>query len=295
MRMIVRTALAAAALVVLAATPAWAATPSGDLQAGADGAVGPVGSTRTIYLHLSNQGPDDLPAGSVTEEFRAPAGAILIGVGGAKGGPPIPATCTWLAQDTDIQCIHQARLAVSPMSVDIELTFKIVSTITAPGLYLVACRAGLCVDPDTKNNTASIVVNGVIHGPTPTPTGTPTRSPSPSPTPSGTPSASATPSRSPSATPTRSTTPSPSRTSPSPSPSSVPTDGGAAPGAGPGDPDPGLTPPPDHHGGFGLDGIVWTVLGGTLVLAAGAALLLMRRQPSDRGEDTDDLGGLLGP
>jgi hypothetical protein len=294
MRVVLRSALAVA---VLLAVPAWAAVPSTDLQAGADGAVGPVGATRTIYLHLYNRGPQDAPANAVTEEFEAPTGAILVGVGDGKSGPPVPAGCTWIVQDTDIRCVHRARIP-SSMSADTQITIKIVSTITSPGRYLASCAAGLCVDPDSKNNSAPIVVNGVIHGPDPTPT--PTRTPSASPTPTvGT-----TPTKSPSPTPTKSPTPSAVRTtaSPSRSPSSGSTGAGPTPvdsgtgASGTGDSgEPAALPqPPDHGGDLDFTGVVWIVLGGTLVLVAGATLLLMRRPPRDAGENTDDLGDLLG-
>src|SRR5882672_2506579 len=97
---------------VACALPATAAAvPSTDLKVTADRASGTVGSIRRVDLHLYNLGPGDAPAGAITEEFRAPVGASLLGTYPVGRITPtaFPPGCTWVTKPTDIKCVRETK------------------------------------------------------------------------------------------------------------------------------------------------------------------------------------------
>src|SRR5262245_9821588 len=162
---------------------ASATTRTTDVKVTVDRATAAVGATVIIPEHNYDLGPDSTDTSDVEVETIAPVGAWLVG---SPGYPDTDTSaCTWIKPKTDIRCYVTGQWWVvtgAPTDFRGAVELKIVSRITAPGHVILTCRPGRCVDPNTGNNRAAIIVNGVT-APSPSPkpttkhTATPTHTP----------------------------------------------------------------------------------------------------------------------
>jgi hypothetical protein len=168
-----------------------------------------------MQLHLYNYGPAGTESGAVTYEYTAPPGTERYDPHGAYKGP----NCHWIVTRTHVRCTGSVQLWANYNGHGDYggfIQFKVVSTVTGPGLYKVYCTPGsTCHDPIMGNNSAQIVINGAVTPkptPKPTPKATPTAKPKSTPTKTTaapTPSETATPTPADTVEPTPSSSPTP--------------------------------------------------------------------------------------
>jgi hypothetical protein len=202
--------VAPAAIVLLTALPAapalaYTTTPGSDLSVTAQPIHGKVDPTKVVSIPtvFENLGPDATVAGSVTIEIVAPGGTEI------EADVFADVSCSTKTPQHLVCTPDKSFPANQPMNDPLPIVIK--SAHTTPGWVKYTCAC----DPDTKNNTAALVVTvtgaSPSHHPTPKPTATHTTA---APHPSATPSTAPTP---------------PDATTPSPQPASSP---GAAGGPG---------------------------------------------------------------